>query len=101
MMQLLQQVTVCYTMSMTPKLPSDLQQAVQKNHGFTEAEADGAKFVVMSQEFYRDMMGVGSDDELQDSLRAIDNGITDIEAGRTKPAVKFFAEFDKQHGLSR
>lgn len=86
---------------MTPKLPNDLQQAVQKNHGFTEAEAGDAKFVVMSQEFYRDMMGVGSDVELQDSLRAIDQGIADMEAGRTKSAVKFFAEFDEQHGLSR
>ena len=86
---------------MTPKLSSDLQQAVQQNHGFTEAEADGAKFVVMSLDFYRDMMGVGSDEELQDSLRAIDQGIADVEAGRTKPAAQFFAEFDEQHGLSR
>ena len=86
---------------MTPKLSNDLQQAVQQNHGFTEAEADGAKFVVMSMDFYRDMMGVGSDAELQDSLRAIDEGIADVAAGRTKPADQFFAEFDEQHGLSR
>ena len=44
-----------YNPSMTPRLSNDLQQAVQQNHGFTEAEADGAKFVVMSMDFYRDM----------------------------------------------
>jgi hypothetical protein len=52
-------------------------------------------------DFYRDMMGVGSDAELQDSLRAIDEGIADVAAGRTKPADQFFTEFDEQHGLSR
>jgi hypothetical protein len=86
---------------MTPKLSNDLQQAVQQNHGFTEAEADGAKFMVMSMDFYRDMMGVGSEDELQESLRAIDEGIADVETGRTKSADQFFVDFDKRHGLSR
>lgn len=90
-----------YQIFMTLKLSNDLQQAVEQNHGFTEAEGDGARFVVMSMDFYRDMMGIGSDEELQDSLRAIDEGIADIAAGRTKPAAQFFAEFDERHGLSR
>jgi len=92
---------LCYNVIMTPKLSSDLQQAVQKNHGFTEAEAGGVKFVVMSMDYYRDIMGVGSDETLQNSLRAIDEGIADVEAGQIKPAGKFFAEFDKKHDLSR
>ena len=86
---------------MTPKLSNDLQQAVQQNHGFTEAEADGAKFMVMSMAFYRDMMGVGSEEAMQDSLRAIDEGLADVEAGRTTSADQFFVEFDERHGLSR
>ena len=86
---------------MTPKLSNDVQQAVQENHGFAQAEADGAKFVVMSLEFYRDLMGVGTEEELQDSLRAIDEGLADVDAGRTMPADQFFAEFDERHGISR
>lgn len=56
---------------------------------------------VVSHENYLDVSGKGQLPELQDSLRAIDQGIADIEAGRTKPANQFFADFDKQHDLSR
>ena len=86
---------------MLPKLSNDVQQAVQQNYGFAEAEADGAKFVVMSMEFYREMMGVGTEEELQDSLRAIDEGLADVDAGRAMPADQFFSEFDERHSISR
>ncbi len=82
---------------MTPKLSNDLQQAVQQNHGFTEAEADGAKFVVMSMEFYRDMMGIGTDEQLAASLAAVDRGIEDVKAGRTRPFRDVIAELDSKN----
>ena len=82
---------------MTPKLSNDLQQAVQQNHGFTEAEADGAKFVVMSMEFYRDMMGIGTDEQLAASLFAVDRGIEDVKAGRTRPFRDVIAELDSKN----
>ena len=70
---------------MTPKLSNDLQQAVEQNHGFTEAEADGAQFVVMSMDFYRELLGIGSEEELAASLAAIDRGMEDVKSGRTRP----------------
>ena len=82
---------------MTPKLSNDLQQAVQQNHGFTEAEADGAKFVVMSMEFYRDLMGIGTDEQLAASLAAVDRGIEDVKAGRTRPFRDVIAELDSKN----
>jgi len=82
---------------MTPKLSNDLQQAVKQNHGFTEAEADGAKFVVMSMEFYRDMMGIGTDEQLAASLAAVDRGIEDVKAGRTRPFRDVIAELDSKN----
>ena len=77
---------------MTPKLSNDIQQAVEQNHGLAEAEGNGAKFVVMSMEVYRDMLGIGSEEELAASLAAIDRGMADVKAGRTRPFRDVMAE---------
>ena len=52
-------------------------------------------------ETFRDMMGVGSDEELKSSLEAIEQGLADIEGGRTRPMDEFFQEFDVRHGIHR
>lgn len=77
---------------MTPKLSSDILQAVEQSHGMTEAEGNGAKFVVMSMDVYRDMLGIGSEEELAASLAAIDRGMADVKAGRTRPFRDVMAE---------
>ena len=48
---------------------------------------DGRKthMVVMSLDVYRDMAGIGSDEQLAASLAAVEEGIQDMEAGRTRP----------------
>ena len=71
-------------MIMTPHLSPDVQQAVKQNHGYTEADGDGSKFIVMTMEFYRVMLGIG-DAELSQSLQAIAESRKDIEAGRVRP----------------
>ena len=83
-----------YNVNMTLKISTDVQQAVEQNHGVAEAEAEGAKFVVMSMTFYRDMLGIGTDDELAASLAAIDRGMDDVKAGRTRPFRDVMAELD-------
>ena len=77
---------------MNPKLSNDIQQAVEQNHGVTEAEGNGATFVVMSMDLYRDMLGIGSEEELAASLAAIDRGMADVKAGRTRPFRDVIAE---------
>jgi len=69
---------------MNPYLSSDVQQAVKQNHGYTEADGDDSKFIVMTMEFYRDMLGI-DDAELARSLQAIAESRQDIAAGRVRP----------------
>ena len=82
---------------MTLNLSPELQQALDENHGFVQ----GSSFVVMSIDMYRSMMGIGSDEDLQASLKAIDEGLDDIEAGRTRPYREVLAELGRHEDLQR
>jgi predicted transcriptional regulator len=70
---------------MAPRLNDELDQALGQHHGFLEAEGSTGKVYVISTQVYREMMGVGTDEELAESLQAIAEGLADIEAGRTRP----------------
>lgn len=80
---------------MKPRLPEELEQAVAQHHGTLQAEGNDGKYVVMSMQVFREMMGVGSDAEMAESLRAIDEGLADIEAGRTRPFREFLDELGR------
>lgn len=84
-----------------PELSNDIEQAVEQNHGCVQVGGQRASYVVMSVEVYRKMTGVGTDEELQASLAAVEQGIADVEAGRTRPMNDFFQELDARHGLHR
>ena len=84
---------------MAPKLTNEQELAVQQSHGCLQVQGDGNSYIVMSMQLFREMMGVGSDDEYQASLQAVQEGIVDIEAGRTRPVGQFFDEFDRKHGI--
>ena len=84
---------------MKPQLTEQQRQAIDQHRGFIEVESGGDTYVLMSMPMYRDMMGVGSETEYQESLNAIREGIADVEAGRTRPVADFFSEFDRKHGM--
>ena len=84
---------------MTPRINEELDRALHEQHGFVQAEGSDGKVVVMSMQVYSEMMGIGSDEELAASLKAIEEGIADIEAGRTVPMDQVFRELDKKHGV--
>lgn len=70
---------------MKTQLTEQQRQAVDQHHGFLEVESGGSTYVVLSTQVFREMMGVGSDSEYQASLRAIAEGLADVDAGRTRP----------------
>ncbi|MBD3675767.1 MAG: hypothetical protein HUJ26_19840 [Planctomycetaceae bacterium] len=84
---------------MSPKITDELNQALHQHHGLIEAEGADGKVVVMTMQVYRELMGVSSDEELQASVQAIEEGFADIEAGRTKPMNQVFRELDEKHEL--
>ena len=73
---------------MTVRLSTELQQALDDNRGFVQ----GSSYVLMSIDLYRDMMGVGSDAELAVAVKAIEEALADVEAGRTRPYKDVLAE---------
>lgn len=81
------------------RLTEQQQQAVDDHHGFLEVEGGGSTYVLMSMQLFREMMGVGSDAEYQASLKAVGEGLADVEAGRCRPMEEFFREFDRKHGI--
>jgi hypothetical protein len=84
---------------MTMRLTEKQRQAVDEHHGFLEVEAGGTTYVVMSMQLFREMMGVGSDAEYHASLKAVAEGLADVEAGRSRPMDEFFRQFDRKHGI--
>lgn len=62
-----------------PNLNSELRQALDASHGCLQGEG----YILMSTEVFRNTMGVGSDEELADSLQTIEEAMADLNAGRT------------------
>src|SRR5579871_6397886 len=85
--------------NMTPKLSDELSRALDEHHGFLKAEATAGKVVVMSLELFREMMGVGSDEQLAESVKAIEEGLADVAAGRTVPMDQVFRQLDEKYGV--
>jgi len=84
---------------MSPKLSTELEIAVQESHGTLCVQGDREAYVVMTLQAYREMAGVGSDAEFSESLRAVQEGLADIAAGRTRPYREVFAEIRQREDL--
>jgi hypothetical protein len=81
------------------QLTEELRQAVEAHRGFLEVDAGDSTYVVMSMNVFREMMGVGTDDEYRACLSAIEEGWADVQAGHSRPLDEFVCEFDRKHGL--
>lgn len=79
-----------------PQLTDEQRQALDQHHGLLQVDEEGRKYILMSMEVYRELMGVGTDAELQSSLKALETGLADIEAGRTRPFRDVLAELDSE-----
>ena len=80
---------------MTLKISNEQRQALQKAAGkLVEVRDDQSQetYVLMSHEVFREMMGVGSDEEMAASLQAIEEGLADVAAGRSRPFREVLAE---------
>ena len=80
---------------MKPELTHDQKEALNQGHGFV----CGPSYVLMTTELYREMMGVGSDSEMNASLRAIQRGLADVQAGRTRPYQEVLADLEKNDAV--
>lgn len=84
---------------MSPRLTSEIEQAVEQNHGCTQVDGERTSYIVMSVDVFREMMGVGSDEDLSASLKAVEEGLADIDAARTRPFRDVLAELGRTHAI--
>jgi hypothetical protein len=54
-------------------------------------------YVVMTMQAYREMLGIGSEEEYRASLDSLRRSLEDIEAGRTSDAEEFFDELERRY----
>ncbi len=69
-------------------LTPDMEQTVQQHGGRAEFDGQQGAYIVMTMDLYQAMVGP----DFEASIKAIQQGLADVEAGRTQPAEEFFAE---------
>ena len=69
-------------------LTAEQQQALDANQGCLQ----GKGYILMSIDVFRNTMGIGSEEDLAASLKAIQQGHEDVQAGRTRPYREVLAE---------
>jgi hypothetical protein len=78
------------------ELTPDQLKAVTTQQGLIEVQAGNGHYVLISMEMYRDLLGIGTDAELAESLKAIEEGLADIDAGRTRPFREVLDELGRE-----
>ena len=81
---------------MNPELTSEQQQALEEGHGFVR----GSSYVLMSIDVFRKTMGVETDEQLAGSLKAIDDAMADLQAGRAIPLNEAKQRLDEKYGVT-
>lgn len=70
---------------MRPKLTKEQRQAIDTHEGCVEVEDSQGKCVLMSIEVFREVMGVGTDREFQESVAALQRGHEQLQKRQTRP----------------
>jgi hypothetical protein len=80
-------------------LPSEIETAVALHHGGPVAvPGQQGEHVVMSMAVFRDMMGVGTEEQLSRSVEALKESLAQAAAGETMSLEEAAARLSKEHG---
>lgn len=86
---------------MSPKLTEEQRQAVDSHDGCVEVEDENGKCVLMSAEVFREVMGVGTERDFQESVAALRRSYEQFQKGQTRPLTDALDDLGKRYGLSR
>jgi hypothetical protein len=82
------------------KLTQELEQAVSARHGGPlRVAGQDRSYVVMSDDMYRELSGVKDDADLDESVAALERAMSDVRAGRTRPATEFLDELSRKYAV--
>lgn len=83
----------------TLQLTDEQRQAVEAQQGCVSVESPDGKYVLMRMDVYRELLGISSDREWQESLAAIRRGWEDVQAGRTRPLRDVLDELSRKYEI--
>jgi hypothetical protein len=78
----------------------EIQEFVEQQHG-GPIHLTGTDVVLMSVDVYREIMGVGTEAELQASLQGIHAGWKAVQEGRTRPFREALNELGQKYETQR
>ena len=78
---------------MKPEVIRELEEALEQNDGIVKESS----LIVMSIDVYRDMMGVGTDEELSASVSTLQQSMNEIKQGKTRPLTDALDELGSKY----
>ncbi len=81
---------------MKSELNDALQDELQQGQGFIQ----GPSYVVMSIDIFRDMMGVGTDEEMAASVVALKRSMEEARAGETRLMTDALDDLGRKYEVS-
>lgn len=82
------------------KMTHELEQAVVAQQGGPlRIAGEEQSYVVMSDDRYRELSGVADDADLDASVAALQRAMSDVRAGRTRPASEFLDELSHKYAV--
>ena len=79
------------------RLTDEQRQAVEQHHGVLQVDGGEGKYIIMSIDLYRDMMGVGTDEQLAASVAALEKSMQEVRAGQTRPLTDALDDLGRKH----
>jgi predicted transcriptional regulator len=83
--------------ALSPLAPETEAVVLAQHGGPVSVPGSQENFVVMTMQAYRELLGIGTEEEHQASLAAIRRGLADVEAGRTRDMDEFFDELERRY----
>jgi hypothetical protein len=79
-------------------LASETEAVVLAQHGGpVTMRGNEQDYVVMTMQAYRELLGIGTEEEFAASVAALRRSLADVEAGRTMDADEFFDELERRY----
>ena len=78
-----------------PELTEEQRKALEKGGGIYHGES----YVLMTIEHFREAVGAGTDEDFEATCRAIDEAVTDLDAGQGISFDEFKRRVDAKHGV--
>jgi hypothetical protein len=80
---------------MIARLSDEQRRAVDESNGCVPV--DGGGYVVMTMQVFREIMGIGTDEEFAASVATLRKSMDEVRQGKTRPLTEALDELGRKH----